>query len=392
MNLPGVLHLGTRYLARHRMKATLLIAAISISLFLPFAISSVVQQAETQLRARAEITPLVLGSKGSPLDLVFNGLYFQKPKIETIPQGAALQLQEGRQSQVIPIYARYEARDHRIVGTTLDYFRFRDLKVAKGRMIGRLGDCVLGSAAAEALKLGPGDMIQSKSEQMIDIAGVYPLNMRITGVLAANSSPDDHAIFCDLKTTWIIEGIAHGHQEEIEEGVGKVGEDGKTQFNAALKHYQEVTDDNVDTFHFHGDPADFPITTAIVLPRDQKAETILLGKFVGEKKTEQLIRPRTVMIELFDTVFQIRDFVVFALAAVGIAAAIIAINVFLLSNRLRAREFESLANIGADPITARALVLFEAIFVVATSALLAFALLMILKIITPILLPIIMSS
>lgn len=395
MNLPGVIHLGSRYLARHRTKAVLLISAITLSLFLPLGISLVVREAEEQLRARAESTPLVLGAKGSPLELVFNGLYFSTPDLTTFPLGEAEKLLEDEQRKaktVIPIYARFEAKKHPIVGTTLDYFRFRNLEIAEGRMMTRLGDCVIGSEVAKKLGIEPDGRLLSKADQMMGLTGVRPLRMRVTGILAPTLGPDDHTVFVDLKTTWVIEGIAHGHEEATEKTTLEIQEDGNTAMNAAVIPYNEITDENVNSFHFHGDPGEFPITAAIVIPRDRtKAETMLIGDYISKTSPYQMIRPANVMTELFATVFKIRDLVVFALVAVGIAAALIAGLVFLLSNRLRAREFESLANIGADPWTARALIFFEAGFVLLASLALAGGLLAILSAITPKLLPALMA-
>ncbi|MFT5470583.1 MAG: putative ABC transport system permease protein [Verrucomicrobiales bacterium] len=394
MNIPGVIHLGSRYLARHRTKAVLLISAITLSLFLPLGISLVVRQAEEQLRARANSTPLVLGAKGSPLELVFNGLYFSMPDLTPFPLGEAEQLlgdEQKKAKTVIPIYSRFEAKKHPIVGTSLEYFRFRGLEVAEGRMMTRLGDCVIGSGVAKKLGLGPDERLLSKSEQMIGLTGVRPLNMRITGVLTPTSGPDDHAVFVDLKTTWIIEGIAHGHNEATPETTLEEQE-GNTALNAAVIPYNEITDENVDSFHFHGETSEFPISAAIVIPRDRKkAETMLLGEYISDTSLFQMIRPGDVMTELFATVFRIRDLVVVALVAVGLASALIAGLVFLLSNRLRAREFESLANIGADPATTRALLFFEAGFVILSSVVLAGILLATLNLIIPKLLPVLMA-
>ena len=61
--------------------------------------------------------------------------------------------------------------------------------------------------------------------------------------------------------------------------------------------------------------------------------------------------------------------------------------VFVLSNRLRAQEFESLAHIGADRGTMRLLVAFEAIFVFVTSIGLAAVLCLALAAVVPLLLP-----
>jgi ABC-type antimicrobial peptide transport system permease subunit len=93
------------------------------------------------------------------------------------------------------------------------------------------------------------------------------------------------------------------------------------------------------------------------------------------------------MADLFATVFLIRNVVVVALVAVGAMAAGIAVLVLLLSNRLRAREFESLSLIGADRGSVRLLVAFETLFVVAASAVLAALMLVALDLALPRLLP-----
>ena len=59
------------------------------------------------------------------------------------------------------------------------------------------------------------------------------------------------------------------------------------------------------------------------------------------------------MDELFATVFQIQRFVVAALVLVGVAALAIAGLVFLLSNRLRRREFALTVSLHAGRAAAR---------------------------------------
>jgi hypothetical protein len=55
------------------------------------------------------------------------------------------------------MYVRFQARRNPIVGTTLDYFEFRGLQIARGRQLAVLGDCVLGARVAKSLALKPGD-------------------------------------------------------------------------------------------------------------------------------------------------------------------------------------------------------------------------------------------
>jgi putative ABC transport system permease protein len=373
MNLGGILYLGSRHLARQRGRVLLLVSALTLSLFLPLAITVGVDAVEHHLRARSASTPLLLGAPGSPLELVFNALYFNKPSVPPLAYGTGQEITRETGAKAIPIHAKFQARGFRVVGTSLEYFRFRELTPSQGTLFLRLGDCVLGAGVAKRLKLGPGDRIISTPEQLFDIAGVYPLRMRITGVLKANGTPDDQAIFCDVKTAWVIEGIGHGHEEPKKQNPNAVLETkgSNVALDSSIYEFQEITPENVGSFHFHGDPAAFPLTAAIVLPPDQKTETILLGRYRSGKAQAWMNRPGATMAELFDTVFRVRDFVVVALAVVGVCAVAIMGLVFALSNRLRTDEFLYLANLGAPSSTVRGLVAFEAVFVTVSSVLLA---------------------
>ncbi len=385
MNPAGIWHLGTRYLRRKKAKTFLLVAAFSLVWLLPTLVALVVDRAEQHLRQRSAQTPLLLGRTGSPLELVFNGLYFTKPDQPTYPLREAQALRDGCQS--IPIYARFSAQDDRIVGTSIDYFRFRDLDYSAGRGFIRLGECVVGSRVAERRGLGVDDAVISSPGSMFDLAGVYPLKMRICGVLAPTGTADDDAIFVDLKTAWIVEGLGHGHDE-----VTTIDDDAKLQpkeatrdtirLNASVVEYREITPENVASFHFHGDQADFPITAAIVLPESAKAQALVKGDLQGRSDL-QIVSPTTEMDELFTTVFRIQSVVTAILTAIGIATLAIGFLVFSLSHRLRREEFQNLANMGADPALMRALVIFEALFVLLASLLIAAVVLWIASLVVP---------
>ena len=73
------------------------------------------------------------------------------------------------------------------------------------------------------------------------------------------------------------------------------------------------------------------------------------------------------MDELFATVFSVQQLVLWLLGVVGAATLLIGGLVFLLSHRLRREEFGHLRRIGADTATLRALIAFEAGFVILSS-------------------------
>jgi putative ABC transport system permease protein len=90
-----------------------------------------------------------------------NTLYFDDEVPELITVAASNSVMDSDLALPIPVYARFQARGNPIVGTTLDYFDFRGLRIAKGRQLAVLGDCVLGAKVADSLDLKPGDSLVS---------------------------------------------------------------------------------------------------------------------------------------------------------------------------------------------------------------------------------------
>lgn len=216
-----------------------------------------------------------------------------------------------------------------------------------------LGECVLGSAVARAAGASPGDSILSTPESVFDIAGVYPLKMQVAGVLRPTGTPDDEAVFVDIKTTWVIEGLGHGHEDltKAEASEGVLRREGSTIVaNASVLQYNEITPENVGSFHFHGEAEDFPITAVIALPHDEKSGTLLEGRYLAAEELVQILRPGRVIEDLLETVFTIRSYLVAAILIVAISTLATMLLVFVLSVQLRWREIETMSRIGGSPL------------------------------------------
>lgn len=345
------LYLAYRYIRYNRVKSLILVCCVTLITFLPLSLQLLVTESEQQLMARAKTTPLLLGSKGSSLDLALNSLYFTSEMPELIDMSAAYRIDDTGFGIGVPLYVRFQAQGVPIVGTSLDYFEFRNLQVAQGRQLARLGECVLGAQAAENLQLGPGDFIVSSPENMFDLAGVYPLKMQITGVLERSHSADDLAIFTDLKTTWVIQGLGHGHQDVVAiKDPTLVMQRSESNVTASVKlyHFSEITEENYPSFHFHGDLEAYPISAVICLPDDEKGRTLLQGRFLGKEEMLQIFEPHTVIAELLQNIFRIKN-VLDAIILVVSGATIASLGlVFSLSLRLRQKEVDTIFKIGCD--------------------------------------------
>ena len=364
-------YIAWKYITYNKKKTFILVCCITIIAALPLALEVLLNESERQLALRAESSPLLIGAKGSALDLVMNSLYFGDEVPETITMSAAEQVLDTGLAAPIPLYVRFKSRGFPIVGTTIDYFDFRGLEIEQGGMFTMLGQCIIGAEVARELALKPGDYIMSSPETLFDIAGVYPLKMKITGVLAPTHSADDLAVFVDIQTTWVIQGLGHGHKDvtrTTDSSVILKKEAGNVTANAKLMQYTEITKENIDSFHLHGDAINFPLTAVLALPYDEKAGTILQGRYLEKEMPYQIVRPKEVIDTLMANIFKIRNVLDAVILLVGSATLLALVLVFSLSLRLREKEIDVISKLGCSRATIAKLLSAELFIIILISA------------------------
>lgn len=337
---------------RHSWRRSLLLALVlGLSLGVPLALASLLERASTDMRARAAIAPLVLGAKGSESDLVFGALFFAA----TPPRGLLMQdlarIEGDGLGQAVPFALGATAQKTPVVGTTIDNFDRRGLRPASGAMFATIGECVAGADAARALGLAPGSRLFTDPASLSDLAGVFPLELTVTGVLPPTGTPDDGVLFVDLRTMWSIRGLGHRHDDPAASTApgALIGQDGERKIaGEALPIERKSADGIAADFHFHGDPSTFPIDAALVYPADAKAQAILLGRFTGKGETLQLARPDQFIERVLERIFGVGR----VLGAVAVATAalvlLVAALAFALSIRLRADELALMRRLGAN--------------------------------------------
>ena len=111
------LYLAYRYLSYHTGRTLVLTFSIAIIIYLPLGLKRLISESEERMLSRAESTPLIVGKKGSPTDLVINSLYFQQEKIETLTMNATSSLDNTGFGYSIPLLNTFNARGFPIVGT-----------------------------------------------------------------------------------------------------------------------------------------------------------------------------------------------------------------------------------------------------------------------------------
>lgn len=368
----AALHLAWRYLRQHPVQTGLLAGTLGLLIALPLVLRLLLREAETRLHERATATPLVLGARASALDLALSALHFRLPGPPTITHGDAAELAATGDALVIPLHLRFQAQGAPVVGTGIEYFDARGLALAQGRLFQRLGDCVLGARLAARRGLAPGGSLVTSPEQAFNLAGSYPLKLRVTGVLAPAGTSDDDAVFVDLKTAWLVEGLAHGHDDLAAAPAQQVLSASADNIvaNASVRLYNEVTAENLGSFHFHGDPAQYPVSAALVFPRSAKADALLSGRYQKHVGL-QLVTPADLMRDLMASLFRLESMLRVLLVVTGGGVALVTALVFALTYRLRRREFQTLEEIGVAPRAIRGVKLLEIALVLVSAAVLA---------------------
>ena len=367
MTPASAIYLALRSLWWFKGRALTIILCLALTIWLPITVRMLLNQFRSEIISRANDTPLVVGAKGSQIDLALHSLYFDTVAPQATTMNEVEYIQTTGFATAIPIHVSYKTQSVNdqagapIVGTTIEYFEFRKLGLQSGDGMAILGDCVIGSNVASSMQLGPGDHVLSAPKNAFNLAGDYPLKMNIVGVLAPSYSPDDNAVFVDVKTAWIIDGIGHGHQSLTHDDVDKdllLKQDGsKVTASAAVLPFTEITADNVDSFHFHGDESTFPISAVIANPSSRKDQILLLGRYATERKdVAQCVKPTDVVHDLLSIVFRVERLIWISSLLSAVVTCLLLGLVLLLSIRLRSGEMKTMFKLGCSRFTVVSLI------------------------------------
>ena len=139
----NALYLAFAYLRYHWARSLIMVLVAALIMFVPVATQTLLATSERALVARGEATPLLLGARGSQLDLTMAALYFSEERPDPVPMREVEDVWDSGLAVPIPVHTAFSSNGFRIVGTTLDYFDFRALAFAEGRGLSLLGDSLL---------------------------------------------------------------------------------------------------------------------------------------------------------------------------------------------------------------------------------------------------------
>ncbi len=333
-----MLFMAWQHLRFYKFRSAILVMGLTLTIALPIASHLIISKYGASLRSRANATPYILGARGNRFDLVLKSLYFGDADLDAIYLEDVNQLERSKWGTAIPLHLGHTAKDIPVVGVPVAYFEFRQLAASDGRVDFDLGDVVVGSIAAEELRLKVGDRILTDRKSLYDIAGTNPVNLNVIGILKPSGTADDRVLFTSLETSWLLDGLMHGHADP---------EHSSADAHGKGVAYHEVTPENRSSFHLHAFPAETPVTAAIITPKDQKGATILEARYENSD-TLQLQECSLIIEEILAMVVQIQTFFDTYYVFVLIATLLFVGLIVVLSAQLRRAELETMRHIGAS--------------------------------------------
>ena len=364
------LELALAHLRAGPLRSTVLVLGLALALFLPGVTFVATERLEAQLYERAEASGLVVGVRGDQLDLVLSALYFRGRPHDQVPYSLLDEVSD--YGPALPVHVGHTANGYPVVGTDIDVLQHRGLTLAAGRRPAVLAEVLAGAHTAEAFQLAPGDTVRGDLANLYDVAGAYPLQLSVVGVLEPSGGPEDAAFLADLRTSWALDGALHGH-DPLQADDDLSPEDGEViEASAAVFLFQDVSQQVLDSFHLHGREDELPVDAIVVWPRDQQAHDQLLGDAALDERY-QAVRPVEVVRTVLGIVLSIRELLSGVYGLVGLSTLAFAALVLHLTLRLRDAELTLLVRLGASRATVARIVLAEQLVLLVLAALLAAA-------------------
>ncbi|MCS7036146.1 MAG: FtsX-like permease family protein [Saprospiraceae bacterium] len=167
------------------------------------------EQVRRQFEANIEGIDMVMGAKGSPLQLILSAVYqIDAPTGNIRYTEAQPWMRQRLVEKAIPLAYGDSYSGYRIVGTTPDYWEHYGADLAQGRAYSEDFEAVVGAKAAQRLGLSLGSTFFSVHGTGGE-GEAHEHPYRVVGILSPTGKVVDNLILCSLESVWHM----HEHAE-----------------------------------------------------------------------------------------------------------------------------------------------------------------------------------
>ncbi len=175
-------------------------------------IISLNNQLDNQFVKNIKGVDMVIGAKGSPLQLILASIYQIDSPTGNINYEAAKKItQNPFIKKAIPLALGDSYQGYRIIGSDSTYLNHFNAEIESGKIFEKPMDCVIGYGILQKFNLKIGD--QLSSSHGLDDEGEQHQEAKytITGVLKYNNSTIDQLIITPLESVWGVHHVTEKH-------------------------------------------------------------------------------------------------------------------------------------------------------------------------------------
>ena len=242
---------------------TVLILSLSIGLLL--GVKQLNKVFESQLQQSLNGVDMVVGAKGSPLQLVLSTVLHIDNPTGNISYNEAKKIAKNKYiKEAIPISIGDNYKGYKIVGTSTGFVDLHKTSIETGVIFDKNYEVVIGHAVSENLNLNIGDTFYSSHgmiENAVESHDGHPL--KVVGILKPTQNVIDRLILMNLESIW------HLHEEDEDEN------------------------DNHDHNHDNED------ITALLIKFENKRGLLFLPRQINENTPFQAALPKYQLDKLF---------------------------------------------------------------------------------------------
>jgi len=334
----------------------LAIAVATLVLLLQFA-----EQAGERFERDARGIDLVVGAKGSPLQLVLSSVYHIDVPTGNIPLGELARLRaDPGVARVVPLALGDNFQGFRIVGSDGQLLPLYGARLARGRTFSRPAEAVLGAEVARrtGAKLGQkfiGSHGLETGEE--DGQGHDQAPFATVGILAPSGTVLDRLILTSVESVWDVHGIEHDHHDEV-------GHDheGHEDHDSEEAHHDEHQEDAAM-------PGMEPEITALLVRYRNASAAMRLPSQINRQSALQAAAPATEaarLLGLFGSIIEGARLFGWLLA---LSAGLSLFVALWSATRAREGDLALLRVMGARPSTVFGTIVVEGIAIAAIGAL-----------------------
>ncbi|MBU6167900.1 MAG: ABC transporter permease, partial [Bacteroidetes bacterium] len=296
---------------------------------------------------------LVIGAKGSPLQLILSSLYHLDAPTGNMPVAEAKAFLNPKHpifKAAIPLSLGDSHKGYRIVGTNAGFINLYQAEFEAGEVFKETMEVVVGATVAKNLGMEPGDTFKSSHGLIEDENLVHEdaAPFKVVGILKKTGSVIDQLLITKTQSIWAV------HEEHEHEGEENEEHDHEGEEHA---HDSAAAEEDRPLAYYE----DQQITSLLVQFRGRNIQALNMARNINENTNFQAATPAIEINRLY-TLLGVGEEALKALAMLIIFVSGLSIFISLFSS-LRERKYELavMRTLGAKPGFLFQLIIFEGV-------------------------------